>query len=150
MSMTNLIDARGPRFGAAITTVILAAVVLTHSGWLLLAQTLLFATGALLGPQKSPYGLLFRKFVKPRLAPPSKFEDVKPPQFAQAVGLLFGVIGLLGAVVEVPAILMAAASAALVAAFLNAVFDYCLGCQMYLLIKRALQGSARSHAVAAK
>jgi len=150
MSTTNLIDARGPRFGAAITTVILATVVLTHSAWLLLAQTLLFAVGALLGPHKSPYGLLFRKFIKPRLAPPSKFEDVKPPQFAQAVGLLFGVAGLLGAVIGVPAILIVAAAVALVAAFLNAAFDYCLGCQIYLLIKRASQRSKRSHAIVAK
>jgi hypothetical protein len=136
MSPSNLIDARGPRFAATITTLILAWALLTQSVWLLLAQTVVFAIGARLGPHRSPYGLLFRKLVVVRLAPPTKFEDIKPPQFAQLVGLLFGVVALIGAVLEVPAIFAGAVSAALAAAFLNSVFGYCLGCEMYLLIKR--------------
>ena len=43
------IDSRGPRFSAALTTVVLAIVLITGSGWLLLAQTLVFAVGALAG-----------------------------------------------------------------------------------------------------
>lgn len=150
MSSSNLIDARGPRFAATITTLVLAMALLTQSVWLLLTQTLVFAIGARFGPQRSPYGLLFRKLVKPRLAPPTEIEDIRPPQFAQLIGFFFGVIALIGAAIGVPAVVLGALSAALVAAFLNSVFGYCLGCQMYLLIKRASHQTKPSRAFVAK
>lgn len=43
------IDPRGPRVSALITTVVLAAVLVTGSGWLLAAQALVFAAGAVFG-----------------------------------------------------------------------------------------------------
>jgi hypothetical protein len=150
MSPSNLVDARGPRFAATITTLVLAFAILTQSPWLLLAQTLVFAIGARFGPQKAPYGLLFRKFVKPHLAPPTQFEAAKPPQFAQAVGTAFGLIGLVGAVIGIPAVFLAAAAGALAAAFLNSVFGYCLGCEMYLLIKRVSHQVSTSRVLADK
>ena len=118
------IDARGPRFGAAVTTVVLAVVLVTGSAWLLAWQTLAFALGAAGGPARSPYGWVFRTLVRPRIGPPTAFESPQPPRFAQAVGLVFAVLGL------------AATGAALAAAFLNAAFGYCLGCEMYLLVRR--------------
>jgi hypothetical protein len=136
------IDARGPRFGAVITTVVLAVVVVTASvshafaGWLLFAQTLVFAVGALAGLRYAPYGLIFRSVVRPRLGPPAKTEPEAPPRFAQGVGMAFAGIGTLGFVVGVPVLGVVFAVFALTAAFLNAAFDYCLGCQMYLLMQR--------------
>ena len=150
MLPSNLIDARGPRFAATITTLVLASALLTQSVWMLFAQTLVFAIGAGLGPNRSPYGLLFRNLVKPLLAPATEFEEVKPPQFAQLVGLLFGVVALAGAAFDVPAIFASALSAALAAAFLNSVFGYCLGCEMYLLIKRVSIQSKPIRAVVAR
>jgi hypothetical protein len=150
MSPSNLIDTRGPRFAATITMLVLAVVLLTKSPWLLLAQTLVFALGARFGPQRAPYGLLYRYFVKHGLAPASKFEDAKPPQFAQAVGTLFGVLGLAGVVIGVPALFLGAVAAAFAAAFLNSVFGYCLGCEMYLLIKRASHQGVTSRVFVAK
>ena len=150
MLPSNLIDARGPRFAATITTLVLASALLTQSVWMLFAQTLVFAIGAGLGPNRSPYGLLFRNLVKPLLAPATEFEEVKPPQFAQLVGLLFGVVALAGAAFDVPAIFAGALSAALAAAFLNSVFGYCLGCEMYLLIKRVSIQSKPIRAVVAR
>src|SRR3954468_5873001 len=90
------IDARGPRFGAAVTTVVLAAVLITGSVWLLAWQTLAFALGAAGGVGRSPYGWLCRKAVRPRIGPPTEFEAPEPPRFAQAVGLAFAVLGLVG------------------------------------------------------
>jgi len=136
------IDARGPRFGAVITTVVLAIVLVTSgvsylvAGWLLFAQTLIFAVGALAGLRYAPYGLIFRHLVRPRLGPPSKTEPEAPPRFAQAVGMTFAAIGTIGFAAGVPVLGIVFAAFALAAAFLNAAFDYCLGCQMYLLIKR--------------
>ncbi|MFI1209647.1 DUF4395 domain-containing protein [Streptomyces sp. NPDC020802] len=130
------IDVRGPRFGAAVTTVVLAVVLITGSAWLLAWQTLAFALGAAGGVGRSPYGLLFRRFVRPRIGPPTEFESPEPPRFAQGVGLAFAVVGLLGYTVGPEWLGLAATGAALAATFLNAVFGYCLGCEMYLLVRR--------------
>jgi len=130
------IDPRGPRFGAAITTLVLAIVLATASGWLLFAQTLVFAVGALAGLRFAPYGLLYRYLVRPRLGPPSRTEAEAPPRFAQGVGMVIAGIGALCFAAGVPVAGLVFAALALVAAFLNAVFDFCLGCEMYLILKR--------------
>ncbi|MFF5477867.1 DUF4395 domain-containing protein [Streptomyces sp. NPDC012935] len=130
------IDVRGPRFGAAVTTVVLAVVLVTGSAWLLAWQTLAFALGAAGGVGRSPYGRLFRTAVRPRIGPPTEFEAPEPPRFAQAVGLLFAGLGLVGYTLGPQWLGLAATGAALAAAFLNAVFGYCLGCEAYLLLRR--------------
>ncbi|MFF7731942.1 DUF4395 family protein [Streptomyces sp. NPDC007984] len=130
------IDARGPRFGAAVTTAVLAVVLVTGSAWLLAWQTLAFALGAAGGVRRSPYGLLFARVVRPRLGPPTRFEAPEPPRFAQAVGLLFAGLGLVGLTLGPGWLGLAATGAALAAAFLNAAFGYCLGCELYLLARR--------------
>jgi hypothetical protein len=130
------IDARGPRFSATITTLVLATALVTHNVWVLAAQGLVFLIGATLGPQFTPYGLLFKNFVKPRLKKEAPTEDVRPPKFAQSVGLIFALVGIFGAVVDRSLIFAAATGFALAAAFLNAAFNYCLGCEMYLILVR--------------
>ena len=127
------IDARGPRFGAIITTVFLAVTLVTNNKWLLLVQALVFAIGALRGPQFTPYGFIFKKLIKPRLSKEAPTEDVRPPKFAQSVGFLFALVGLIGAFSGADAVFTVAVGFALGAAFLNAAFNYCLGCEMYLL-----------------
>jgi hypothetical protein len=134
------IDPRGPRFGALITLVVFAIVLITGSVWLLAAQGLVFAAGSLLGMRRSPYGLLYRWLIRPRLGPPKELEPEAPPRFAQGVGLLISVIGVIGYGTGVTALGMAAAAAGLIAAFLNGVFGLCLGCEMYLLIRRIWPG----------
>ncbi|MER6068482.1 DUF4395 domain-containing protein [Streptomyces sp. NPDC001817] len=131
------IDVRGPRFGAAVTTAVLALALILRSPWVLGWQTLAFAVGAAAGVQRSPYGWAFRTAVRPRLGPPKEFEAPEPPRFAQAVGLVFAGLGLVGFTVGPQWLGLAATGAALAAAFLNAAFGYCLGCEMFLLLKRA-------------
>ncbi|MFI6357166.1 DUF4395 domain-containing protein [Streptomyces sp. NPDC050743] len=131
------IDVRGPRFGAAVTTAVLAVALSLESTWLLGWQTLAFAVGAAAGVQRSPYGWAFRTAVRPRLGPPKEFEAPEPPRFAQAVGLVFAGLGLVGFTLGPQWLGLAATGAALAAAFLNAAFGYCLGCEMFLLLKRA-------------
>ena len=109
---------------------------LTASGWLLLAQTLVFAIGALAGLRYAPYGFLYRHLVRPRLGPPSRTEAEAPPRFAQGVGMVIAGIGCIGFVAGSTTAGMIFTALALAAAFLNAAFDLCLGCQMYLLIQR--------------
>lgn len=131
------IDPRGPRFGAAITSVVLAIVLITGSGWLLLAQAVIFAIGALSGLRYAPYGLLYRTLVRPRLSRPTELEHPAPPTFAQAVGFFFVAIGVIGYLAGVPVLGMIFTALALAAAFLNAAFEFCLGCEMYLLVRRS-------------
>nr|WP_274637567.1 DUF4395 domain-containing protein [Microbacterium bovistercoris] len=141
------IDPRGPRFGAAITSVLLLVTVLlaltevdstgpvAPAFVLLLVVALLFLWGVL-WPRTAPWGVLFRKAVRPRLRAPKELEDPRPPRFAQGVGLLVSVIGLALQLIGVPWGLPIAAAVAFVAAFLNAAFGVCLGCRLYLLLQR--------------
>ncbi len=137
------VDPRGLRFAAALTTVVLALVLITGNAWLLAAQAVVVALGA---RDLSPYGLLFRRFVRPRIGPPPELEDARPPRFAQVVGLAFAVLGLVGFVTGATPLALVATAAALVAAFLNAAFGVCLGCELYLMITRTTRSPRRSHA----
>ena len=130
------LDPRGVRFAATITTVVLAFVLVTGSGWLVLAQALVFALPALLGMRFSPYGALFRTAVAPRLGPPAETEDAAPVRFSQTVGLVFTVVAAAGYLSGLTALGIVATAFALVAAFLNAAFGFCLGCEAYGLIAR--------------
>jgi hypothetical protein len=135
--MQNIeIDARGPRFSAALTTVVLAIALVTGSIWVAAFQAVVFAIGAFKGPQFTPYALIYRTFIKPRLKSPLRTEDVRPPKFAQSIGLAFALVAVIGAVAGSSVGFSVAIAAALAAAFLNAAFDFCLGCQVYLLLAR--------------
>lgn len=133
------IDPRGPRFGAMVSALLLAATVVAGPGpagtTLLAVAALLFAVGTVRGPHRSVQGWVFRQWVRPRLAPPLELEDPAPPRFAQGVGLVVTVTGLVVGLVAPTAVLVAA-GIALVAAFLNAAFGLCLGCETYLLVRR--------------
>ena len=135
--MQNIeIDARGPRFSAALTTVVLAIALVSGSVWVATFQAVVFAIGAIKGPQFTPYAFIYRTLIKPRLKSPLRTEDVRPPKFAQSIGLIFALVALVGSAAGAPVVFTVAIAAALAAAFLNAAFDFCLGCQIYLLLAR--------------
>ena len=132
----TLIDVRGPRFSATLTVIVLAIALATQNVWVLALQALVFAIGAIRGPQFTPYAFIFKRRVKPRLRGEVVTEDSRPPQFAQSVGFVFALVGLLGAAIGSVPVFSIAVGFALAAAFLNSVFNYCLGCEMYLLVLR--------------
>lgn len=136
------VDVRGPRFAAWVTGVVLAVALLTGSGVLVAVQAVVFAVGAFAGLRSAPYGLLFRTLVAPRLGPVREREAEAPPRFAQLVGLLFAVVGAAGYLLGAPVVGAVATGLALVAALLNAVTGFCLGCEMYLIARRALPARA--------
>ena len=131
-----LIDVRGPRFSATLTVIVLAVALATQNAWVLAFQAVVFAIGAFRGPQFTPYAFIFKRIVRPRLRGEVVTEDSRPPQFAQTVGFLFALAGLIGAAIGSVAVFNIAVGFALAAAFLNSVFNYCLGCEMYLLVLR--------------
>jgi hypothetical protein len=146
--MSKQIDPRGQRFAAALTALVLALVLALAPSplaiALLAAQTALFAVGAGLGVTQTPHAWLYRSYVRPRLAPPTEWEDGAPPRFAQAVGLTFAAVGLAGFLAGALTVGLVATGLALVAALLNAVFGLCLGCELYLAGRRV---AARFRAV---
>jgi len=139
MSQPTLIDARGPRFSAAITTVVLAAALITKSPALIWLQLIVFAIGSAFSPTKTPYAFLYKNLVKPRLKGEVPTEDVRPPRFAQTVGLGFALVAAIGLALGSTTTFQVAAALALAAAFLNAAFDFCLGCQIYFILVRVFK-----------
>jgi hypothetical protein len=139
---TSQVDVRGPRFAAWITTTVLVSTLVVSAfstpaaAVILGAQTVVFAISALRGPRNSPYGVLFAKLFAPRLGPVREREPVPPLKFAQLVGLVFAVIGVAGFAAAIPLLGVVATAFALFAAFLNAAFGICLGCQLYPLVAR--------------
>jgi hypothetical protein len=133
-----LIDVRGPRFSAWVTSAVLAVALFTASGVLVAVQAAVFAVGAFAGLRYAPYGVLFRRLVAPRLGPVREREPEAPARFAQLVGFAFAVVGAAGFLLGAPTVGFAATGLALVAALLNAATGFCLGCELYLIARRAL------------
>lgn len=152
---TQGIDPRGPRFGATITLILLGielvlllssksvsgdsftAALGSPAFWLLAFIVVVFAIGAFAGIQKHPYGAIFKALIRPRLQAPSELEDPKPPTFAQLIGFIITAAGLVFILLGLTTAAVVAVAFAFVAAFLNSVFAFCLGCQIYVLLVRA-------------
>ena len=141
MSTTDRqIDPRGPRLGAFVplTLAIVALVLGPGVGAIVVFAVLvaLFLPGAIVGPQATLQGWVFKKFVRPRIGAPLEMESFRPPRFAQQVGLAFSAAALAFAVADVSVGFFVFAGFLTFAAFLQSVFGFCLGCEMYLLVKR--------------
>jgi hypothetical protein len=136
------VDVRGPRFAAWVTTAVLVIVLIVSAASPLAAaivlglQAVVFAIGTLGGPRQHPYGRVFATAVAPRLGPVTEREPVPPLKFAQLVGFVFAAFGVAGFAAGAPLVGIIATAGALVAAFLNAAFGICLGCQLYPLVAR--------------
>ena len=133
----TLIDARGPRYTAALTTLVLSAAIITESNLIIGFQFAVFLSAVIFGLRRSIYGFLYRNLIQPRLKGPVPSEYESAPRFAQLIGALFALTALIGGLTGNTAVFLIATGFALAAAFLNAAFGFCLGCQIYLLILRA-------------
>ena len=133
----RLIDARGPRYTAAITTIVLSAALITESNVIIGFQFVVFLSAVLFGLRRSVYGFIYRNLIQPRLSGPVPSENEAAPRFAQLVGALFAAAALFGGLIGNTTLFLIATSFALGAAFLNAAFGFCLGCQFYLILLRA-------------
>jgi len=132
-----LIDARGPRYSAVLTTLVLSAALITESNLIIGFQFAVFLSAVLFGLRRSIYGLLYRNLIQPRLSGPVPSEYESAPRFAQLIGALFALTALIGGLAGNSALFLIATGFALSAAFLNAAFGFCLGCQIYLRLVRA-------------
>ena len=134
-----LIDARGPRYTAALTTLVLSAAIITESNLIIGFQFTVFLSAVIFGLRRSIYGFLYRNLIQPRLKGPVPSEYESAPRFAQLIGALFALTALIGGLTGNTTVFLIATGFALSAAFLNAVFSFCLGCQLYLILIRILK-----------
>jgi hypothetical protein len=138
------LDPRGPRFGAGISSILMLLVIYlsldpaSESAALLVMgfAVVMFTCGSILGPARHPYSYLYKYTLRKFLKAPAYLEPATPVHFAQVIGLVITGLGLGLGLLGVPYALPIAAAAAFMAAFVNAVFAYCIGCQMYLGLKR--------------
>ncbi|MER7015052.1 DUF4395 domain-containing protein [Saccharopolyspora sp. NPDC000359] len=138
------LDPRGVRFTAAVTSAILALGLITASWRVLAAQMVLFGMCAFIGMRLNPWGFVYRQAVQPRLSPIDQAdrEDPAPVRFSQGIGFAFALVATIGYAAEWTTLGFVANAFALVAALLNAVFGYCLGCQLYLVLRRLAPAGA--------
>jgi hypothetical protein len=140
------IDPRGYRFGAAITLVVsVVAIILGPSTAGIITMgvlALLFLPGATIGPQATVQSFLFKKLIRPRIGAPKETESFRPPRFAQQMGLGFSLLAVLFGVLAMPVLFYVFTGFVVIASFLNSVFGFCLGCEIYLLLKRAMTRAA--------
>ena len=137
-----LVDVRGPRFGAAITMLVLAVALVvqgTVGVWLVTWQWVAFAISTGLGLAWSPYGNLFRFFKRRfELGPPPATEHEGPPRFAQACGLAVLTVALVAFVAGGAGSVVGwiAVGVVLALSTLLALTGICVGCELYLLGQR--------------
>ena len=134
-----LIDSRGPRYSAALTTIVLSVAIITESNLIIGFQFAVFLSAVIFGLRRSIYGFLYRNLIQPRLSGPVPSEYESAPRFAQLIGALFALTALIGGLIGNSTLFLIATGFALSAAFLNAAFGFCLGCQLYLIIIRILK-----------
>lgn len=140
------IDPRGPRFGAffQLAFSVAALIVGANAGGIAIMAVLLvlFIPGAIIGPQATLQGWVFRTFVRPRLDPPAETESFRPPRFAQQMGLAFSILAVASGLASFETGFFIFTGFVTFASFLNSVFDLCLGCEIYLLFKRVTTRTA--------
>ena len=137
-----LIDVRGPRFGAAITSVVLAVALVVQGPvgiGLVTWQWFVFAVSTFAGLRWSIYGTLFR-WLKRRMqlgAPPAtEFEG--PPRFAQICGFAVLTVALVLFVAGATAAGWVAVGAVLALSALLTFTGICVGCELYVIGRRLL------------
>jgi hypothetical protein len=133
------VDSAVPRAKAAFHFLLPAIAFLVGppaAQYILLVTGLIMAASVLGGPKLSLFGQLF-KAVRPTLGiGPGNKEAVAPHRFAEALGAvcLLAAAALYFAGANLPAQILTLMVVAL--ALLNAAAGICVGCQMYLLLKR--------------
>jgi Domain of unknown function (DUF4395) len=134
----QLLDPRGVRFAAGVTALVFVLVLIFSFAWLALFQAVVFAFTAA-SPRQGPYAVIYRTLVAPNLPPPKELEPDAPVRFSQLMGLVFAVAAAIGYILGLPVLGAVMAGLALAAAFLNAAFGLCLGCELYLAALRLMK-----------
>jgi Domain of unknown function (DUF4395) len=132
----NPVNEKAARTVAFVVLVIGIVGLATSSYWLFVPLAYGFVARVLTGPRLSPLGWLASSVVAPRLGE-RKYVPGPPKRFAQAIGAALTVAGAvasfgLGAHVAGDALF----SMLIVAAGLESLAGYCIGCRLFALLMR--------------
>ena len=106
--------------------------------WLVVVIAYGFLARVLTGPKLSPLGLLVTKVVTPRLPVPVRNVPGPPKRFAQGIGATVTTIGAVAALAfGADVVADVALAMIIVAAGLESIFAYCVGCKLFGVAMRA-------------
>ena len=136
-SFPNPVNEVSARLVAGGVVLMALATIVLDQPWLSVVIAYGFVARALTGPKLSPLGQLVTRVITPRLPVAPKLVAGPPKRFAQGIGVVFSVtaavlalgFGAQGAADVVLGLLV-------VAATLESVFAYCLGCHLFALLMR--------------
>jgi len=121
----------------AAGVVVMSAAILGGQHWVLVPLAYGFVARVASGPRFSPLGLLVTKVVTPRLRVEPKLVPGPPKRFAQGIGAVLSVSAFVSwAVFGNATIALVLVAAIAVAATLESVFAYCIGCKVFALLMR--------------
>jgi hypothetical protein len=133
-----MVDPRMPRMGQAITGAALGLAFVLDLPVVVPIVAVVLAGASLLGPRANLYARVFplvkRAF---RLGPPAHLEEAAPPRFSNTLGFVFTVAAtaaLYGFGAEAVGWALALIVSAL--ALLAAITGLCVGCELYVLVRR--------------
>jgi hypothetical protein len=136
-SFPNPVNEKAARVVAGFVLATVIVILATSWYWLLIPLTYGFWARVLTGPTLSPLGRLAQRVIAPRLGPPM-YVPGPPKRFAQGMGAFMSSTALvLALVVGSGAAADVVLALFVVAAGLESIFAYCLGCQVFALLMRA-------------
>jgi Domain of unknown function (DUF4395) len=136
-SFPNPVNELSARLVAGGVVIMAASAIVLDQPWLLIPIAYGFVARVLTGPTLSPLGQLVTKVVTPRLPLPAKYVPGPPKRFAQGMGAtisLAAVVAYFGFGSSGAAYVLL--GAIVVAATLESVFAFCVGCTIFGLLMR--------------
>jgi hypothetical protein len=128
-----MIDPRGHRFGAALSSLLLVVAAVTNSAWLVLVVLASIGVSAAFGLRYSIYGVIWRRIVRVARLGRVEPEHEYPPRFAQVLGSTALIVSLLAFAAGTPVVGWPLALAVAALQGLLGLTGYCLGCRLYFL-----------------
>lgn len=126
----NPVNEYAARSVAGMVVLLCIATLVLRTEWLLWPLALGFVARVAAGPRFSPFGQLATRVVAPRIGP-AKLVPGPPKRFAQAIGATLSVAALTSFSLGEPALSWLLVGLITVAALLESVFGFCLGCAIF-------------------
>ncbi|MCU1352907.1 MAG: glutaredoxin/malate transporter fusion protein [Acidimicrobiales bacterium] len=137
LTFPNPVDEVSARLVAAGVVVLTVTTIVTGQAWLTAVLAYGFAARVLAGPTLSPLGQLATRVVRPRLRIAARPVPGPPKRFAQAIGATLSIsAAVLHLAFGRTTLALVLVGAIALAATLESVFGYCIGCKLFGLLMR--------------
>ena len=137
-SFPNPVNEVSARLVAAGVLVMSLAAIVLGQPWIAVVIAYGFVARVLTGPSLSPLGQFVTRVITPRLNVAPRPVPGPPKRFAQGMGAVFSVTAaVLGVGLGLDTAAYALLGLLVVAATLESVFAFCIGCKLFALLMRA-------------